>query len=429
MKRFSPLDSSLFIQNRKDFTAQLKPNSIAIFHSGDQFMKSADATHAFFQNPDLYYLTGIDQEDTILVLFPDAPNEAWEEVLFVKETSELIKVWEGYKYTKEQATSISGIQNIQWNKGFNGLFEMMMHYAAHVYINLNEHDRAHYDGDYKDLRFLNEAKSKFPLHQFERSAPIMGALRTAKKQQEIDMIQAASNITIEAFKSILKDMKKFKYEFEVEAEYTYIFNKNKAIHAYNPIIAGGANACVLHYNDNDKELRNGDLLLMDVGSSFANYASDMTRTIPVGGRFSDRQKTIYNACLNVFKECKKLFSTQILLLDYNNECKKLMEMELVQVGLLDATAVQNQDPMNPLYRKYFPHGVAHFLGLDVHDVGNHYAKIPNNAVLTCEPGIYIQEEGLGIRIENDIVVKSDGNHIDLFKDCPIEVAEIEALMN
>jgi Xaa-Pro aminopeptidase len=429
MKRFSPLDSSLFIQNRKDFVAQLKPNSIAIFHSGDQFMKSADATHAFFQNPDLYYLTGIDQEDTILVLFPDAPNEAWKEVLFVKETSELIKVWEGYKYTKEQATSISGIQHIQWNKGFKNQFDMMMHYAAHVYVNLNEHDRAHFDGDYKDLRFLNEIKTQFPLHQFERSAPIMGMLRTAKKQQEIDMIQAASNITIEAFKSILKDMKKFKYEFEVEAEYTYIFNRNKAIHAYNPIIAGGANACVLHYNDNDKELRNGDLLLMDVGSSFANYASDMTRTIPVSGRFSDRQKTIYNACLNVFKECKKLFSTQISLLDYNNECKKLMEMELVQVGLLDATAVQNQDPMNPLYRKYFPHGVAHFLGLDVHDVGNHYSLIPNNAVLTCEPGIYIQEEGLGIRIENDIVVKSDGIHIDLFKDCPIEVSEIEDLMN
>lgn len=429
MKRFSPLDSTLFIQNRKDFIASLKPNSIAIFHSGDQFMKSADATHAFFQNPDLYYLTGIDQEDTILVLFPDATNEAWKEVLFVKETSELIKVWEGYKYTKEQATSISGIKNIQWNKGFDGLFEMMMHYASNLYVNLNEHDRAHYDGDYKDLRFLNEVKSKFPLHQFERSAPIMGALRASKKQQEIDMIQAASNITIEAFKSILRDMKKFKYEFEVEAEYTYIFNRNKAIHAYNPIIAGGANACILHYNDNDKELHNGDLLLMDVGSSFANYASDMTRTIPVSGRFSDRQKTIYNACLNVFKECKNMFSTQISLLDYNNEAKKIMEKELIQVGLLDATAVQNQDPMNPLYRKYFPHGVAHFLGLDVHDVGNHYAKLPNNAVLTCEPGIYIQEEGLGIRIENDIVIKSDGNHIDLFKNCPIEVSEIEDLMN
>ena len=429
MRRFIQKDEAFFVQNRAAFMSKMQPNAIAIFHSGDQFLKSADATHTFYQNPDLFYLSGIDQEDTILVLFPDAPVPEWREVLFLKQTSEQIKIWEGYKYTQEEANALSGIKSIKWNSAFNSLIKMMMHQAQHVYINLNEHDRSHFEGDYKDFRLMNELKAQFPLHQYHRSAPIISQLRTAKKSYEIDLMQKAANITKESFVHLLKNMRHFKHEFEIEAEITYFFNKNRAEHAYNPIIAGGANANVLHYNDNDKPLNAGDLILMDYGARFGNYASDMTRTIPYSGIFSDRQKTIYNACLNVFKKSKALMSCSISLLDYNNECKKIMESELIQIGLLDKNEVLNQDPNNPLYRKYFPHGVAHFLGLDVHDVGNHYEVLPENAVLTCEPGIYIQEEGIGIRIENDILLKSSGSHIDFLDNCPIEIEEIESIMH
>lgn len=429
MRRFIQKDEAFFVENRAAFMSKMQPNSIAIFHSGDQFLKSADATHTFYQNPDLFYLSGIDQEDTILVLFPDAPVPEWREVLFLKQTSEQIKIWEGYKYTQEEANALSGIKSIKWNSAFNSLIKMMMHQAQHVYINLNEHDRSHFEGDYKDFRLMNELKAQFPLHQYHRSAPIISQLRTAKKSYEIDLMQKAANITKESFVHLLKNMRHFKHEFEIEAEITYFFNKNRAEHAYNPIIAGGANANVLHYNDNDKPLNAGDLILMDYGARFGNYASDMTRTIPYSGIFSDRQKTIYNACLNVFKKSKALMSCSISLLDYNNECKKIMESELIQIGLLDKNEVLNQDPNNPLYRKYFPHGVAHFLGLDVHDVGNHYEVLPENAVLTCEPGIYIQEEGIGIRIENDILLKSSGSHIDFLDNCPIEIEEIESIMH
>ncbi len=429
MRRFIQKNAAFFVQNRNALMSKMQPNAIAIFHSGDQFLKSADATHTFYQNPDLFYLSGIDQEDTILVLFPDAPVPEWREVLFLKQTSEQIKIWEGYKYTQEEANALSGIKTIKWNSTFNSLIKMMMHQAQHVYINLNEHDRSHFEGDYKDFRLFTELKSKFPLHQYHRSAPIVSQLRTAKKDYEIDLMQKAANITKDSFVHLLKNMRHFKHEFEIEAEITYFFNKNRAEHAYNPIIAGGDNANVLHYNDNDKPLKAGDLILMDYGARFGNYASDMTRTIPYSGTFLERQKTIYNACLNVFKKSKALMSCSISLLDYNNECKKIMESELIQIGLLDKNEVLKQDPNNPLYRKYFPHGVAHFLGLDVHDVGNHYEILPENAVLTCEPGIYIQDEGIGIRIENDILLKSNGVHIDFLNNCPIEVEEIETLMH
>ena len=406
----------------------MKPNSIAIFHSGDVFHKSADANFSFFQNPDTFYLTGIDQEESVLILYPDAPNPLWKEALFIRETSEHIKVWEGFKYTLNEAKTISGITSIQWNKSVESTFRTMMHYADHVYINLNEHDRASYDGDYMDLRKLRAIQRDFPAHKYERSAPIMAKMRMTKTEEEIQTMQLAADITSQTFVKLLKEMKHFTSEHEVEAYILYEFHKNQAIQAYNSIIASGQNSCILHYNDNNRLLIKGDILLMDFGCSYSNYASDLSRTIPVGGQFSPRQKQIYTASLDVFKAAKAMANTSLSLMEWNTEGKKLMEEKLIEIGLLDKTEVKNQDPNNPLYRKYFPHGLGHYLGLDVHDIGNQYLKMPENSVITNEPGIYIWSENLGIRIENDLVVKSNGV-FDLMENCPIEIEEIEDLMN
>lgn len=428
MKRPLALTSDFFIGRRQAIAQRLKPNSIAIFHSGDIFHKSADANFSFFQNPDTFYLTGIDQEETVLILYPDAPNPLWKEALFIRETSEHIKIWEGFKYTIDEAKTISGITNVQWNKAQESNLKTMMHYADNVYINLNEHDRASFDGDYMDLRRFRSLKHDFPAHNYERSAPLLASLRMAKTQEEINVMQQAADITSKTFVNLLKEIKNFRSEHEVEAFIIYEFNKNKAIQAYNSIIASGQNSCILHYNDNNRPLLAGDILLMDFGCSFSNYASDLSRTIPVGGRFSERQKLIYNATLDVFKAAKEMASTSLSLLEWNNEGKKIMEHKLIEIGLLKKEDVKNQDPNNPLYRKYFPHGLGHYLGIDVHDVGNHYIKMPENAVITNEPGIYIWDENLGIRIENDLVVTSKGVR-DLMQNCPIEVEEIEDLMN
>lgn len=428
MKRPLALTSEFFKGRRDAFIKNMKPNSIAIFHSGDVFHKSADANFSFFQNPDTFYLTGIDQEESVLILYPDAPNPLWKEALFIRETSEHIKVWEGFKYTLNEAKTISGITSIQWNKSVESTFRTMMHYADHVYINLNEHDRASYDGDYMDLRKLRAIQRDFPAHKYERSAPIMAKMRMTKTEEEIQTMQLAADITTQTFVKLLKEMKHFTSEHEVEAYILYEFHKNKAIQAYNSIIASGQNSCILHYNDNNRPLIKGDILLMDFGCSYSNYASDLSRTIPVGGRFSPRQQQIYTATLDVFKAAKAMANTSLSLMEWNTEGKKLMEEKLIEIGLLDKTEVKNQDPNNPLYRKYFPHGLGHYLGLDVHDIGNQYLKMPENSVITNEPGIYIWSENLGIRIENDLVVKSNGV-FDLMENCPIEIEEIEDLMN
>jgi len=428
VKRPLALPFDFFKGRRETFIKHLKPNSIAIFHSGDIFHKSADANFSFFQNPDTFYLSGIDQEETILVLYPDAPNPLWRESLFIRETSDHIKVWEGFKYTLDEARAISGIQNVQWNKSAETTIKTMMHYAEHVYVNLNEHDRASYDGDYMDLRRFRSLKHDFPAHKYERSAPILSSLRLSKTAEELDVMQQAADITSNTFIKLLKEMKHLVSEHEVEAFILYEFHRNKAIQAYNSIIAGGQNSCVLHYNDNNRPLVKGNILLMDFGCSYSNYASDLSRTVPVGGRFSDRQKQIYNATLDVFKAAKEMANTSLSLLEWNNEGKRFMEHKLIEIGLLNKDEVRNQDPNNPLYKKYFPHGLGHFLGLDVHDVGSHYIKMPENAVITNEPGIYIWEENLGVRIENDLVVTSTGA-LDLMRNCPIEAEEIEDLMN
>ena len=285
MKRKLELNSDFFKENRKALIDKMIPNSIGIFYSGDIFHRSADATHTFYQNPDTFYLSGIDQEETILLLFPDAPNPAWREVLFIRETSETIKVWEGFKYTIDEAKALSGIDNCQWSKNANQLISTIMHYADHVYVNLNEHDRASFDGDYMALRKVRELKQSFPAHNYHRVAPILGAMRMTKKDAERDMIQKASDITSATFIKLLKEFKRFKTEHEIEAFITYEFMMNKATHAYNPIIASGINSCILHYNDNNQDLKNGDILLMDFGCNYSNYASDLSRTIPVSGRF------------------------------------------------------------------------------------------------------------------------------------------------
>lgn len=428
MKRPLALSSDFFKGRRNAFIKSMKPNSIAIFHSGDVYHKSADANFSFFQNPDTFYLSGIDQEESVLILYPDAPNPLWKESLYIKETSEYIKVWEGFKYSIEEAKNISGVSNVFWNKSTESSFRTMMHYAEHLYINLNEHDRASFDGDYMDLRKLRTIQRDFPAHKYERSAPILAKMRMIKTEEEIKTMQLAADITSQTFVNLLKEIKRFTSEHEVEAFILYEFHKNKAIQAYNSIIASGQNSCILHYNDNNRPLLKGDILLMDFGCSFSNYASDLSRTIPIGGRFSTRQKQIYSATLEVFKAAKEIANISLSLTEWNNEGKKLMEEKLIEIGLLDKTEVKNQDPNNPLYKKYFPHGLGHYLGLDVHDIGNHYHKMPENAVITNEPGIYIWDENIGIRIENDLVVKSNGV-IDLMEKCPIEIEEIEDLMN
>jgi Xaa-Pro aminopeptidase len=428
VKRPLALSSDFFKGRRNAFIKSMKPNSIAIFHSGDVYHKSADANFSFFQNPDTFYLSGIDQEESVLILYPDAPNPLWKESLYIKETSEYIKVWEGFKYSIEEAKNISGVSNVFWNKSTESSFRTMMHYAEHLYINLNEHDRASFDGDYMDLRKLRTIQRDFPAHKYERSAPILAKMRMIKTEEEIKTMQLAADITSQTFVNLLKEIKRFTSEHEVEAFILYEFHKNKAIQAYNSIIASGQNSCILHYNDNNRPLLKGDILLMDFGCSFSNYASDLSRTIPIGGRFSTRQKQIYSATLEVFKAAKEIANISLSLTEWNNEGKKLMEEKLIEIGLLDKTEVKNQDPNNPLYKKYFPHGLGHYLGLDVHDIGNHYHKMPENAVITNEPGIYIWDENIGIRIENDLVVKSNGV-IDLMEKCPIEIEEIEDLMN
>lgn len=426
--KYKQIDNKLFIKNRARFTAQMKPNSIAIFSSNDMMPRNGDTSFAFRQNSDIFYLSGLDQEDSYIVLFPDSPIESYKEVAFVKETNEHIAVWEGEKYTKEKATEVSGIKSIYWNNHFmNSTMFSMINQANTIYLNLNENDRSDSNLPTKDIRLINELKSKFSMHNFERSAPLMSALRAIKQDDEVSLMQDACNITESAFRKILAFVKPGIMEYEVEAEIIAEFIRKRANgHAYDPIIASGANACVLHYVENNKPCKDGDLLLMDFGAEYANYASDMTRTIPVNGKFSARQKEVYNACLNVHKEANKLMNPGLTLNDYNAEVLKVMQSALIDINLIDKSA-DDKTKMG-LTKKYYPHGTSHFLGLDVHDIGNRYAKMEENMCFTIEPGIYIRDENIGIRIENDFIVKS-GKNLDLMKNIPIEVDEIEDLMN
>lgn len=427
--KYHSINTQLFIDNRKRFTQELPPNSMAILLANDEMPRSADQAFVFRQNPDLFWLSGIDQEKTILIIYPDCPNPLYREALFLRKTNEVIAVWEGHKYTINEARNTSGVQQIFWEESFESALKSLMTYCERVYVNLNENDRSDSVVPYKDIRFTNELKYNYPAHEFKRLGPIMAKLRSVKHPLEIDLIKQACGITRDAFKRVLKFVKPGVMEYEVEAEIIHEFIRQRANgHAYTPIIASGANACVLHYVENNKPCNDGDLVLMDFGSEYANYASDLTRTIPVNGRFSPRQKDVYNAILRVMKQAKTMLKPGVVLAEYNKEVGKIMESELIGLGLLDKDAVQKQDPENPLYKKYFMHGTSHFMGIDVHDIGNRYAPMQVGNVFTCEPGIYIPEEKIGIRIENDILITENGT-IDLMEDIPIEVEEIEDLMN
>ncbi len=426
--KYKSIDSKLFSENRLRFAKKLAANSIAVFNSNDIMPTNADGHMGFRQNADLFYLSGIDQEESILVIYPDAKDGAQREILFLKETNEHIAIWEGHKYTKEEATATSGIKTIYWLHEFNTIFKQLMFRAQNVYLNTNEHTRAVIEVETRDARFINWCRQNFPLHSYHRLAPIMHQLRAIKSKHEIDLIQQACNITEKGFRRLLKFIKPGVMEYEIEAELIHEFIRNRSQgFAYGPIIASGGSACVLHYVENNKPCKNGDLILLDVAAEYGNYASDLTRCVPANGKFSKRQKEVYNAVLRVMRAATKMLVVGNTIEKYHVEVGKLMEKELIGLGLVDAKAVAKQDKNKPLYKKYFMHGTSHFLGLDVHDVGDFKRPLEEGMVFTCEPGIYITDENIGIRIENNILVTKKGP-VDLMKNIPIEVDEIERLM-
>lgn len=426
--KYIPAPAQLYIENRQRFAKKLKPNSIAVFNSNDIMPTSADGSMMFIQNTDIFYLSGIDQEETVLVIFPDVKDETNREILFLRETSEHIAVWEGHKYTKQEATEASGIKKIYWLKDFNTVFTTLMAQAENVYLNTNEHTRATIEVETRDSRFIKFCKEKYPLHHYHRSAPIMHELRAIKSKYEVEIMQQACNITEKGFRRLLGFVRPGVMEYEIEAELIHEFIRNRSRgFAYSPIIASGESACVLHYIENNKECKAGDVILLDVAAEYGNYASDLTRCIPVSGKFTQRQKDVYNAVLRVMRGAKKLLVVGNTFTEYNKAVGKLMETELIGLGLLDANDVAKQNPDAPLYKKYFMHGVSHFLGLDVHDVGSFSRPFEAGMVFTCEPGIYIPEENLGIRLEDDILITENGP-VNLMANIPLETDEIERLM-
>ncbi len=427
--KYTPLNKDLYIQNRKRFVKQMKPNALAVFNANDIMPTNADGTMNFRQNNDLLSLSGIDQEESILVLYPDFYDKTFSEVLFLKETNENIAIWEGHKYTKEEATETSGVKNVMWLSQFESVFNTLMAETEFVYLNTNEHIRAVVEVQTRDRRFIDWCRDKYPLHKYERSAPIMHTIRAIKGPHEIEALQIACDITEKGFRRILSFVKPGVTEYEIEAEYLHEFVRNRSRgFAYTPIVASGASACVLHYIDNNKACNDGEMLLMDVGAEYANYNADMTRSIPVNGKYTKRQKEVYNAVLKVKNEATKMLRPGNVIPEYHKEVGKLMEKELLALGLIDKTDIKNQNPAQPAYKKYFMHGTSHHIGLDVHDVPNIYKKMEVGMVFTVEPGIYIPEENLGIRLENDVVITKEGT-FDLMRNIPTEADEIEELMN
>ena len=427
--KYQTINSQLFTYNRKNFVSRLKPHSIAIFNANDEFPRNGDQNFLFKQNPDFFYLTGIDQEQSILVLFPDCPNPLYKEVLFLRQTNEHIAVWEGHKYTKEEAKQASGIENIYWLQDFEAIFHSIVNYAENLYINTNENDRYAHTVPYRDIRKFEELRLKYPLHHYERSAVILRDLRPVKSETEIEMTQIACNITNDAFERVLKFVKPGVTEYEIEAEIIHEFIRQRATgHAYSPIIASGANAIVLHYVDNNQVCRDGDVILFDFGAEYANYNADMSRSIPVNGRFTRRQREVYDAVLRVMKAATQLIVAGTNWNEYHEEVGRMMTGELIGLKLLDRHDVEKQDPKIPAYKKYFMHGTSHHLGLDVHDFASRYKPFEVGNILTCEPGIYIAAEGLGIRLENNILIIPGGN-TDLMAHIPLEAEHIEEIMN
>lgn len=428
--KYHRIEKNLFVKNRKKFVQQMAPNSLAIFNSNDIYPVSADSTMPFNQHRDIFYLSGVDQEESVLVIFPDAFEEKHKEILFLKETSELIAIWEGEKLTKESAFETSGIKTVFWLDQMESVMKVLMAQAENVYINTNEHTRANTEVETREDRFIKQFQAKHPAHTYKKSAPILHKIRAVKEAEELALMQNACNITEKGFRRILDFIKPGVMEYEIEAELMHEFLRNRSKGwAYTPIIASGKNACVLHYIENNQECKDRDVILMDFGAEYANYASDMTRCVPVNGKFTDRQKAVYNAVLNVKKNSEKMLVEGTMLGEYHQEVGRLMESELLGLGLIDQTDIKNQNPDWPAYKKYFMHGTSHFIGLDTHDVGSWTEPIKENMVFTCEPGIYIPEENLGIRLEDDLVVQKSGDPINLMKNIPLEVEEIEDIMN
>jgi len=428
--KYLPIDNKLFIKNRKKFTAQMKPNSLAVFNSNDIYPISADSTLPFEQQRDIFYLSGVDQEESILVLFPDAPKDSHKEILFLKETNEHIAVWEGEKLTKETALKTSGIKTVYWLQEMEKIMFEIMTQCDTVYINTNEHYRANVETETREDRFTKWLKEKYPAHSVAKSNPILQRLRSVKEQIEIDLMQQACDITEKGFRRVLNFVKPNVWEYGIEAEFMHEFLNNRSRKfAYTPIIASGNNANVLHYIENNQQCKAGDLILLDVGAEYANYSSDMTRTIPVSGKFTKRQKDVYNAVNRVKDAATKLLVPGALWAEYHIEVGKLMTSELLGLGLLDKNDVKNEDPDWPAYKKYFMHGTSHHMGLDTHDYGILTEPIKTNMVFTVEPGIYIPAEGFGIRLEDDVVVQAKGEPFNLMKNIPIEIEEIEDLMH
>ena len=423
--KYLHIDSQLFINNRREFSKKLKENTLAIFNSNDIMPTNADGTIPFRQNNDLFWLSGVDQEESVLVVFP---NNNEKEILFLKETSELIAIWEGAKLTKEEALNTSGISTVYWLSEMDEKLEELISKCDGIYLNKNIHSRAASKVQTRDDRFRNMISGKYNKEILE-VAPIMHELRSIKSDTEISLLQNACNITEKGLRRILPFINPGVMEYEIEAELMHEFLRNRSAgFAYQPIIGSGRDSCVLHYIENNKQCKDGDILLMDFGAEYANYASDLTRTVPVNGRFTKRQKAVYNSVIHVMKEATKMLVPGTMFKEYNKEVGEVMESELIKLGLLDKHDVLKQDPKNPLFKKYFMHGTSHYLGLDVHDVGNFDWPMKEGMVFTCEPGIYILEEELGIRLENDILVTANGPD-DLMKNIPIEVEEIEDLMN
>jgi Xaa-Pro aminopeptidase len=428
--KYQPIDNRLFETNRKNFMSRMVPKSIAVFNSNDQYPVGADTLLPFEQHRDIFYLSGVDQEESILLLFPDAEEADHREVLFLRETNEHIAVWEGAKLTKEAALSTSGIKTVYWLSEFDKIFFQLMTQADTIYFNTNEHYRQSVETETREDRFIAQTKKKFPAHSWAKSNPILQSLRGVKDDIEIDLIKQACDITNKGFRRILGMVKPGVMEYEIEAEFIHEFIRNRSKgFAYTPIIASGLNNNVLHYIENNKSCKDGDLLLLDVGAEYANYSSDMTRTIPVNGRYSKRQKEIYNAVLKVKNEATALLVPGAYWKAYHEEVGKIMTSALLDLGLLDKADVQNEDSKHPAYKKYFMHGTSHHMGLDTHDYGLLYEPIKPNMVFTVEPGIYLPDEGFGIRLEDDVVVQAQGDPINLMRDIPIQADEIESLMN
>ncbi len=427
--RYNPLPASLYQKNRQKFMARMKPKSIAVFNSNDIYPVSADSTLAFAQHRDIFYLTGVDQEESILLLFPDAPNPNDKEILFLKETNDHIKVWEGEKLTKAKAVERTGIKNVHWLQDFDSLLKKLVFQAENIYINTNEHYRASTEVETREDRFIKRVKQEFPGHNFERSNPILQRLRSVKELEEIAQIQKACDITEAGFRRILDKVRPGMKEYELEAEFAHEFlRRGSRGFAYTPIIASGANANVLHYIQNDAEIKDGDLILLDVGAEYGNWASDMTRCVPANGKFSPRQKEVYEAVLRVKDAAAKMLKPGVIWADYQDKVGRIMEKELLKLGLLTEEDIKNENPDWPAYKKYFMHGTSHHMGLDTHDYGILEEPMQAGMVFTVEPGIYIPEEGIGVRIEDDYVIQEKGEPVNLMKNIPITVEEIEALM-